>query len=59
MEFTRLTAVALVEDDEDFRNALNERLSLEGFEVQAFRTADLALKAVTADFPGVVVTDLR
>ena len=30
MEFTRLTAVALVEDDEDFRNALNERLSLEG-----------------------------
>lgn len=59
MEFTRLTAVALVEDDEDFRNALNERLSLEGFEVQAFRTADLALKAVTAEFPGVVVTDLR
>ncbi|QYC11840.1 sigma-54-dependent transcriptional regulator [Brevundimonas nasdae] len=59
MEFTRLTAVALVEDDEDFRNALNERLSLEGFQVQAFRTADLALKAVTADFPGVVVTDLR
>ena len=59
MEFPRLTAVALVEDDEDFRNALNERLSLEGFEVQAFRTADLALKAVTAEFPGVVVTDLR
>lgn len=59
MEFTRLTAVALVEDDEDFRNALQERLSLEGFEVQAFRTADLALKTLTADFPGVVVTDLR
>ena len=59
MEFTRLTAVALVEDDEDFRNALQERLSLEGFEVQTFRTADLALKTLTADFPGVVVTDLR
>lgn len=59
MEFTRLTAVALVEDDEDFRNALQERLSLDGFEVQAFRTADLALKTLTADFPGVVVTDLR
>lgn len=59
MEYARLTAVALVEDDEDFRNALQERLSLEGFEVQAFRTADLALKTLTADFPGVVVTDLR
>jgi len=59
MEFARLNAIALVEDDEDFRNALQERLSLEGFEVQPFRSADLALKSIGADFPGVVVTDLR
>lgn len=59
MEFARLNAIALVEDDEDFRNALQERLTLEGFEVQPFRTADLALKSLSADFPGVVVSDLR
>ncbi|MDQ1153100.1 sigma-54 dependent transcriptional regulator [Brevundimonas sp. SORGH_AS_0993] len=59
MEFTRLNTVALVEDDADFRAALNERLSLEGFEVRPFPTAQAAMKALTADFPGVVVTDLR
>lgn len=30
MEFARPTAVALIEDDADFRHALVERLTLEG-----------------------------
>ncbi|MFN7128120.1 MAG: sigma-54-dependent transcriptional regulator [Brevundimonas sp.] len=51
--------VALVEDDADFRQALVERMTLEGLEVKAFAAAEPALKAVTADFSGVVVTDLR
>lgn len=59
MEFVPLDAVALIEDDEDFRNALHERLTLEGFQVQAFRSADVALRTLTPEFPGVVVTDLR
>ncbi|GAW40972.1 C4-dicarboxylate transport transcriptional regulatory protein DctD [Brevundimonas sp. SH203] len=59
MQFARLTAVALVEDDADFRQALVERLALEGLDVRAFAAADAALKAIDADFPGVVVTDLR
>lgn len=59
MEFVRPAAVALVEDDADFRQALSERLSLEGFDVREFPAAEPALKAIGADFPGVVVTDLR
>jgi two-component system C4-dicarboxylate transport response regulator DctD len=59
MEFARPLSVALVEDDADFRQALVERLALEGFDVRAFASAEPALKAVDADFPGVVVTDLR
>ena len=51
--------VALIEDDADFRQALVERLTLEGLEVRAFTAAEPALKALDADFPGVVVTDLR
>jgi len=51
--------VALIEDDADFRQALVERLTLEGLEVRAFPAAEPALKAIDADFPGVVVTDLR
>jgi two-component system C4-dicarboxylate transport response regulator DctD len=59
MQFAALNAVALVEDDADFREALVERLTLEGLEVRAFASAEAGLKGVEPDFPGVVVTDLR
>lgn len=59
MEFARPTAVALIEDDAGFRHALVERLTLEGYDVRAFSGAEPALKAIDADFPGVVITDLR
>ena len=59
MEFARPTAVALIEDDADFRHALVERLILEGYDVRAFPGTEPALRAIDADFPGVVITDLR
>ncbi|MEE2849326.1 MAG: sigma-54 dependent transcriptional regulator [Pseudomonadota bacterium] len=59
MEFARPTAVALIEDDADFRHALVERLTLEGYDVRPFPEAEPALRAIDADFPGVVITDLR
>lgn len=59
MTFQALETVALVDDDPDFRAAVTEQLDLEGFTVRAYRSAESALKALDADFPGVVVTDLR
>ncbi|WBT04717.1 sigma-54 dependent transcriptional regulator [Brevundimonas vesicularis] len=59
MEFARPTAVALIEDDADFRHALVERLTLEGYDVRPFPGSEPALRAIDADFPGVVITDLR
>jgi two-component system C4-dicarboxylate transport response regulator DctD len=59
MQFARPVAVALIEDDADFRQALVERLTLEGYEVRAFPAAEPALKVLDADFPGVVISDLR
>lgn len=59
MQFPALNAVALIEDDADFREALVERLTLEGLDVRAFASAEAGLKGVEPDFPGVVVTDLR
>ncbi|PZU57457.1 MAG: Fis family transcriptional regulator [Brevundimonas sp.] len=59
MSFDHPASVALVEDDADFRQALVERLTLEGCDVRAFSAAEPALKVLDADFPGVVVTDLR
>ncbi|MGQ3040814.1 MAG: sigma-54-dependent transcriptional regulator [Brevundimonas sp.] len=59
MDFARPLGVALVDDDDDFRLALAERLTLGGFEVAAFASAEAALKTLDAGFAGVVVTDLR
>jgi two-component system C4-dicarboxylate transport response regulator DctD len=59
MAFSRPRAIALIDDDDDFRAALSERLTLEAYDVFAFASAEAALKRIDADFPGVVVTDLR
>ncbi len=59
MNFSQPRGVTLIDDDDDFRNALLERLQLEDLEVQAFSSAEAALKALTADYAGVVVSDLR
>ncbi len=59
MDFARPNAVALVDDDDDFRSALIERLELEGFDVTAFASAEVAVRALDPGFPGVVISDLR
>ncbi len=51
--------VALVEDDPPLRDATMQTLALEGAEVVAFADARAALAGLDADFPGVVVSDVR
>lgn len=51
--------VALVEDDEDLRLSTAQVLKLGGFAVDAFAAAAPALAAIDADWPGLVVTDVR
>jgi two-component system C4-dicarboxylate transport response regulator DctD len=51
--------VALVEDDPPLRDATTQALALEGAEVAAFPDARAALGWLTADYPGVVVSDVR
>ena len=51
--------IIVVDDDVDFRTALLERLSVAGFEVSAFGSAEAALRSVDDGFPGVIVSDLR
>lgn len=51
--------VAFVEDDDDLRAANCQTLELAGLKVQPFPDAMAALRSLTADFPGVVVTDVR
>jgi two-component system, NtrC family, C4-dicarboxylate transport response regulator DctD len=51
--------VILVEDDEALGPAVAQALHLEGMEVALFADADSALGAISHDFPGVVVSDVR
>ncbi len=46
MNFSRPRGVILIDDDDDFREALLERLQLEDLEVQAFASAEAALKMI-------------
>lgn len=53
------TPVIFVDDDEDVRAANCQTLRLAGLSPLGFARAESALKTVTADFPGVVVSDIR
>jgi DNA-binding NtrC family response regulator len=51
--------IAIVDDEQDMRQSISQWLALSGFETETFPGAEEALKVVGADYPGVVVTDIR
>lgn len=55
----RAPLVRLVDDDADLLMAQAQGLRLQGFQTQTFASAEAALQGMDADFPGVVLTDVR
>ncbi|NTJ44477.1 sigma-54-dependent Fis family transcriptional regulator [Agrobacterium larrymoorei] len=51
--------IFLVDDDTQLRKAMRQTLELEGMTVTPFPKAELALEALTSDFEGIVITDVR
>lgn len=51
--------VLLIEDDEDVRASLTQALSLAGFQVEAFASAERARPHISFRVPAVVVCDVR
>ncbi|WP_320195447.1 sigma-54-dependent transcriptional regulator [Agrobacterium rosae] len=51
--------VYLVDDDSQLRKAMRQTLDLEGMTVMPFPRAEQALEALSIDFDGVVITDVR
>jgi FixJ family two-component response regulator/anti-sigma regulatory factor (Ser/Thr protein kinase) len=51
--------IAIVDDEQDMRQSISQWLALSGFETETYASAEDALKAIGADFPGVVVTDVK
>lgn len=55
----RKLKIAIVDDEPDMRESISQWLVLSGFETETFASAEDALKVVNADWPGVVVSDMR
>lgn len=51
--------VLVVEDDPDVRLSCEQAIELEGFSAEGVDSAEKARRKVAADFPGVVVSDIR
>jgi DNA-binding NtrC family response regulator len=51
--------IAIVDDEQDMRQSISQWLALSGFETETYASAEDALKSIGADFPGVVVTDVK
>jgi DNA-binding NtrC family response regulator len=53
------TKIAIIDDETDMRESVAQWMQLSGFEPVAFEAAEPALKVLGADFPGIVVSDIR
>ncbi len=51
--------VAIIDDEQDMRQSISQWLALSGFDTATFASAEDALKEIGADFPGMVITDIR
>lgn len=52
-------SVLLIEDDPNVRLGCEQAMQLAGIPVAAFATAEEAQRRLSADYPGIVVTDMR
>ena len=51
--------VAIVDDEQDMRQSISQWLTLSGFETETFATAGDALKVISAEYPGIIITDIK
>ncbi len=51
--------VAIVDDEQDMRQSISQWLALSGFATETYADGQEALAGIGADFPGVVITDIR
>ncbi|MCE0507122.1 MULTISPECIES: sigma-54-dependent transcriptional regulator [unclassified Roseivivax] len=51
--------IAIVDDEKDMRQSISQWLALSGYDTESFGSAEEALKTVGADYPGIVITDIK
>ncbi len=53
------TLVSIVDDEADMRGSIAQWLNLSGCQAETYGSAEEVLKVVKADYPGVIVSDIR
>ena len=51
--------IAIVDDEQDMRESISQWLTLSGYRTITFPSAVHALKEIDADFPGIIISDVR
>ena len=51
--------IAIVDDERDMRQSISQWLALSGYDTQSFASASDALASIDADFPGIVISDIK
>jgi len=51
--------IAIVDDEQDMRESISQWLTLSGYRTVTYPSAVHALKDIDADFPGIIISDVR
>jgi DNA-binding NtrC family response regulator len=55
----RAMKVAIVDDEADMRQSISQWLALSGFDTETYASAEEALRDISADYAGIVVSDIK
>jgi len=58
-QMSKAMKIAIVDDERDMRQSISQWLALSGFDTETFASAEDALKGLSADYPGIVVSDIK
>jgi len=59
MQMSKAMKIAIVDDEKDMRQSISQWLALSGFDTETFASAEEALKGLSTDYPGIVVSDIK
>tara|TARA_R110002096_G_scaffold97354_1_gene216947 strand:- start:6061 stop:7404 length:1344 start_codon:yes stop_codon:yes gene_type:complete len=51
--------ITIVDDEQDMRESISQWLSLSGYKTKTYASADLALKDIEGDYPGIIISDIK
>jgi DNA-binding NtrC family response regulator len=56
---SKLMKIAIVDDEQDMRQSISQWLALSGYDTETYPSAEEALKGIGADYPGIVISDIK